>query len=938
MDDREGQVVLLVEDNAVDARLLQMLLSKPEAAEFRLQHVGRLDAALERVQLRPYAAILLDLVLPDGEGMEVVERVRAVSPETPIVVLTNLVDETLAAQAMQAGAQDYLLKSDVNSRTLLRALRYAIERQRLLDALKVQTEALQSNEVRLRTLINATPDTVCFKDGQGRWLEANAAMLQLFQLEGVEYRGQTDLVLAELTPAYGALVLAARDADEAAWQLGSIHVSEETVPLPDGAPKVYEVFRVPLFLAEGQRQGLVRLGRDITEHKRTEQSLARERDLLQTLMDNIPDTIYFKDPASRFTRVNQAQAQLLGLANPHEAVGKTDLDFFSGEFAQAALADEQALLARAKPMMGKVEEVRRPDGLRRWVSATKAPIRDQAGQVIGLVGISRDISEIKQRERELEVIAQVSAALRNAASRAEMLPIILDQVLSLLEASGSSLVMTQADPNALRVELGRGVWAGLTGQTMPAASSLSLEVLTKARPYGTNEAEQEPRLSLYMVKGETSAMVCVPLITQEQAVGVLWAGRRAAMGELEVHLLSAIGNIAANAIHRVTLHEQTEQQLRYLAALRTIDAAISGSIDLRLTLRVLLDQVTAQLRVHAADVLLLETRSQTLYYAEGRGFLSAALRDTHLHIGRGHAGRAALERRIVGVPNLAEAPDDLTRTRLLAGEKFEAYYAAPLIAKGQVKGILEVFHRAPLAASSEWLDFLETLASQAAIAIDNATLFEEQQRSNVELHHVNIELALALDGLLEKWSQALDDRNREVKGHTQRLTTLALQVAGALGVSEDELVQLRRGGLLHDVGEMFIPDEILFKPGPLTDEELKQVRYHPLRAYELLAPVAFLRPALDIPYGHHEKWDGSGYPQGLQGEHIPLAARIFSVVDVWCALRSDRVYRRAWSAEMSNDYLRAQAGRHFDPRVTGAFLEIVGTASPETAGGLSGEA
>jgi putative nucleotidyltransferase with HDIG domain len=185
-------------------------------------------------------------------------------------------------------------------------------------------------------------------------------------------------------------------------------------------------------------------------------------------------------------------------------------------------------------------------------------------------------------------------------------------------------------------------------------------------------------------------------------------------------------------------------------------------------------------------------------------------------------------------------------------------------------------------------------------------------------------LASAYDTTLEGWSRALELRDRETRGHTLRVTAMAVELARAMDVDEEQITHLRRGALLHDIGKMAIPDEILRKPGPLTPEEMAIMRRHPQYAYELLWPIPYLRPALDIPYCHHERWDGSGYPRGLRAEEIPLAARIFAVVDVWDALRSSRPYRPAWPEDRVRAYLREQAGRQFDPKVVDAFLRMLG--------------
>ncbi len=372
-------------------------------------------------------------------------------------------------------------------------------------------------------------------------------------------------------------------------------------------------------------------------------------------------------------------------------------------------------------------------------------------------------------------------------------------------------------------------------------------------------------------------------------------------------------------VRDITQRKQAEEELRRqmerLAALRKINVAITSSLDLRVTLDVLLDNVTAQLLVDAAAVLLFNAHTRELEFSAGRGFRSATIRRTRLRLGEGLAGRAALERRPVHVADLRGSGGSGEGEGLFRQEAFRGYYATPLLAKGAVKGVLELFRRTPLDATPQWCEFVEVLASQAAIAIDNAGLFNELQRSHAEL-------AVAYDATLEGWSRALELRDGETQGHAKRVTEMTVRLARALGMDEADLVHVRRGALLHDIGKMGIPDSILLKPDALTEDERRIMRQHPTYAYQLLSPIGYLGPALDIPYCHHEHWDGSGYPRGLKGEQIPLAARIFAVVDVWDALRSDRPYRPAWPEDRVREHLRRLAGTHLDPRVVEAFLAM----------------
>ncbi|MBI3762410.1 MAG: GAF domain-containing protein [Chloroflexi bacterium] len=542
--------------------------------------------------------------------------------------------------------------------------------------------------------------------------------------------------------------------------------------------------------------------------------------------------------------------------------------------------------------------------------------QDDAHFLQGVANVLASAIERNQRERELEAIATTSAALRAARTRAEMLPIILDQLLVLLKADGAVLAMRDPATGETVIELGGGEWARAPGVRLPPGEGVTGHVIATGQPYLINDIGSDPRFAPPGPVNDRIAVACVPFIAQQQTIGALWLSRKSDIATVEARLLTAIADIGGNAIHRAALHEQTEERLQRLAGLRAIDTAISSSLDLRVTLNVLLDQVMAQLHLDAVAILLFNPHTQMLEYAAGRGFRTAALQNTRTGLGEGYAGRAAMERRIITVPNMLKT-GELGRAPHLAGERLIAYYGVPLLAKGEVKGVLEVFHRAPLNPDAEWLDFLEALAGQAAIAIDNAQLFNGLQRSNAEL-------AMAYEATIEGWSRALDLRDEETEGHTRRVTEMTLSLARAMNLSEEDLVHVRRGALLHDIGKMGVPDRILFKPGPLTADEWKIMRKHPTFAYEMLFPIGHLRPALDIPYCHHEKWDGTGYPRGLKDEQIPLAARIFAVVDVWDALRSDRPYREGWPEDRVREHVRSLAGTHFDPGVVAAFLELIG--------------
>ncbi|HET9588712.1 MAG TPA: HD domain-containing phosphohydrolase, partial [Anaerolineales bacterium] len=541
-------------------------------------------------------------------------------------------------------------------------------------------------------------------------------------------------------------------------------------------------------------------------------------------------------------------------------------------------------LAEGKSWSGEFM-VKRKDGSAFPAFISNSPFLDSAGNLTGMIGVSNDISHLKQVQMALQEKEQL---LSEAQRIGHIGSWRYDIARDALQYSEEMYRLLDVSPEGFRHDSAAFLEAVDTSdRPMVARWMEDIRVRGQAK---------EVEFLVFHKNGELHYIRCRGAVEFDKA------GRPA----------SFIGT-AQDVTERKLAEIQIRQQIERLTALRKVDQAISSSFDIHVTLDVLLSQLVSQLHVDAADILLLDADRQVFSYAAGRGFRTSTLELVPLRLAESQAVR---ERRPIHVQSLKNKPDPRLLTPLGASEGFECYFGVPLLVKGKIQGLLEIFHRTPLQPYSEWLDFLNTMAGQAAIAIENTALLENLARSNRELSQ-------AYDATIEGWSRALDLRDKETEGHTRRVTEMTLALARKFGLPEEQLLYIRWGALLHDIGKMGVPDHILLKRGALTAEEWTIMRSHAQYAYDLLEPIHFLTPALDIPYCHHEKWDGTGYPRRLKGEEIPLAARLFAVVDVWDALRSDRPYRPAWTIEKTKGYICAQAGRHFDPRVVESFLQIL---------------
>ncbi len=381
---------------------------------------------------------------------------------------------------------------------------------------------------------------------------------------------------------------------------------------------------------------------------------------------------------------------------------------------------------------------------------------------------------------------------------------------------------------------------------------------------------------------------------------------------------------------RIRLLDDAQRRLERITTLHEIDLEISSSSDLSTTLDKIVLNIKKHLEVDAVSILLSDEENSSFTFADGIGFATERIKNARVKMGGSFAGVAAQKRKLIHIHDLKADNVDEAFGSLLKEEKIVNYLGIPLLSKGNLVGVLELFVKEDIYPDSEWLEFCETLAGQAALAIENARLIDGLGFANQDLSRVNLDLVAAnenltaaYDATIESLALALNLRDYETEDHSRRVTTMMMDLAKMMDFSAEDLVNIHRGTLLHDIGKLGVPDSILRKPGILTDEERKIMQQHPVYAYNLLKSIEYLQPALDIPHLHHEKWDGTGYPYGLAGRNIPLSARLFAIVDVYDALTSDRPYRKAWTKEVTIAFLKEQKGIHFDPQVVEIFMEYL---------------
>ena len=666
----------------------------------------------------------------------------------------------------------------------------------------------------------------------------------------------------------------------------------------------------------------VALIRDVTELKKAQRELAQSEERYRTIFENTGSATILVEENMTISLANQEFARIVGLPKEEIEGKKKFTQFFASPFVSQMVEYHQK--RRINPQVVPKQYT--------------THLIDQEGNVREVLASVDLIPHTKQSIASLVDVTDLRMAEQQIAFQLDMLSRLYRGAQELSETLDLSKLAQLAVRHSVE-EFRVKVALFLTSKENKEWEVLS--VFPSSYPFVLNSWLDSPEKDQFLDDLMKNGSSLVVNFTEETTYPQLEETVKGwDIKEIEAFLLgkppdswgvllwlidkpdflSSLSDFTLAFIHQVTtsgekaqLFSRLQRYINMMRSLHSIDRAIASSLDLQMVLDFTLQEALHHLKIDALGIYLIN--SSLLHYRAGLGFLFPEVASYQFRLGEGALGGVVLEKKPLFIPQIKEE-DKQNLPPFIEKEGFLSLFAVPLVAKGKTQGVLMALHRLPFYPSSNWTDFLTTIGGQLSIAIDNITMFEE-------LHRSHIELTLAYDTTIEGWAQALELRDRETEGHTRRVAELTVKLAQTLGIKSEDLIHIRRGALLHDIGKMGIPDQILLKPGPLTSEEWKIMKKHPVYAWELLSPIEYLRPALDIPYCHHERWDGTGYPRGLKGEEIPLSARIFAVVDVWDALISNRPYRSAWSRDKAREYIKEQAGHHFDPQVVEKFLELL---------------
>jgi len=537
--------------------------------------------------------------------------------------------------------------------------------------------------------------------------------------------------------------------------------------------------------------------------------------------------------------------------------------------------------------------IKRPDGEIRCLSVILDWLPDEKEKRRYILGSIRDVTE---KNRAIEEIRHSEEKFRTTVQQMTDGLVLIDEDGVVIEWNRGNELITGVSSDDV---IGKSIWENESLKKIYESSSFDYKKIGKeirrALSTGASKYQNTPIEMPILSAGGEQRIVKFTLFT------------------IRVDHRYRLGLITHDITEEKAALEKINHELMKLASLRKIDATIMERNDPEKTLEMICSIAVDQLKVDGAI---------TLARLSADNLAQACI--SRIDTSEEQIVCRTLELQAASLKQNLRQPFSAKKLELInqilpfdsASGKALQHAILPLVVNKRIIGYMQVFSRKAIPTDQEWKDYFHTLAGQTSIAIENITLIANEELAYSELNQ-------AYESTIAGWSKALELRDEETKGHSDRVMVLASKLAKKARLPQSRMDSFRRGVLLHDIGKMGIPDRILLKPGALNEEEWKIMRQHPVMAYDLLSSIPYLKDSLEVPYAHHEHWDGSGYPRGLKGKEIPLSARIFTIVDVWDALSSDRPYRKGWDRLTVTKYLMDNKSVLFDPRLVDLFLEMI---------------
>ena len=755
---------------------------------------------------------------------------------------------------------------------------------------KIAQTALRVSEEKNRAILASLGEAVFLMDPPTHTvLHCNPAVEDLFGYTQNELTGRTTEILHLSSQHYKNFLLMS---DPALKEQGEFR-TEYQLKRKDGRIVYAEIIGTVLSEELGWQGGLVSIMHDITAQKQAETDLRKSEARFRSLVTATAQVIWTTDPLGKVVEDIPSWRRFTGQSY-EEVLGYKWVEALHPDDRQKTLETWESSVEKREIFMYEYR-VRRYDGQYFYFSVRGIPFMDKEGNILEWIGSGTDITERKFAEE----------ALRRSE---EQYRLLAENSLDVIWAMNMDFLFTYVNPaierhtgHTPREFQGTYLYEHCSEEDFTKALQAAMKLMTEANT--TNRI----RLEMDFFRKDKS------VIPVEVLAKIIFDENNNPLG---------MQGVTRDISERRLAKQQQDTLLKQKTSLRQIDQLIISLSPMDKGLQQVLQEALNNLDVDAVNILVLDEQKTFLINKAHLGYSTSFNGEMKIPLQNSIAGRSALLNKTISMKDVLTKDSPFLRSDMVKKESLRGYACSPMIAKGNILGVLEVFSKKTQELQSEQLEFLEILAEQAALVIDNATTFRDLQISNKKL----IE---AYDANIQGWSRALDYRDRETEGHSQRVTEITLALARKAGISDEaELRYIRWGALLHDIGKMGVPDRILLKNGPLTDEEWEIMKRHPIIARDLLRQIEYLKPSIDIPYCHHEHWDGKGYPQGLSGEDIPLAARIFSIADVWDALRSDRPYRKKWEKEKIINHMLSISGTYLDSEITRVFLDCLSEISP----------